>query len=326
MAKGRERKSDIEFFRDTLDFFYDNGQALKEICPECTDEYNDHSLLKLLCINYWVGIFSPISHRQLREKFGYKVAYVDSMAGSGVTTTKRAGDYLCGSCPGAVLSAANRGFPFDLVIFNEIDSRKADVLTKRLKKISSAKIVPFKEDILKVSNEIAKILNNQTVSYVVIDPHALQGMTWSALKPLLSCKGDAMITWFEREAWRLKCAASSSAHNPKSEGQKKKLTDLFGDEQWIETGSAEELTSLFIENVIRKCGKKVCGKVKIPRTGKEGNYYLMLLFAGDFRNAEKLVNDWKYRVETRIQSIRGADMSSLLDIKAGRATSLDQWP
>lgn len=67
-------------------------------------------------MTYWARIFTPIAHRQLKERFGYDVVYVDSMAGSGVTKTRRGGDYFCGSCPGAILHAIDIGFPFDKVI------------------------------------------------------------------------------------------------------------------------------------------------------------------------------------------------------------------
>ena len=116
------KKSNEDFFNEGIKFFCDNGNQLAEVCPEIVDEYNDHSLLKLIAITYWVGFFSPIAHKRLGER--YEVAYVDTMAGSGVTKTKRTGDCFCGSCTGAVLSAINKGHPFDKVIAVEIEPKK----------------------------------------------------------------------------------------------------------------------------------------------------------------------------------------------------------
>jgi len=323
MPQGKARKSNNEFFSRTITFCIDNGKDLKKICPECTDQYNDHSLLKLLCINYWVAFFARIVHKQLKAKYGYKVAFVDAMAGSGVTTTKRAGDFLCGSSPGAVKSADDINCPFDLVIVNELNKEKSDALEKRLRKISSAEIVVLNENIQDVSERISRLIDSKTVSFIVIDPQALQGMTWSALKPLLSCKGDVMITWFEREAWRVLKAAESKDIRGKAAGQARRLTELFGDERWRDANSAKELTELFITKVFSDCGKSVCEKVRIPRPSS--NYYYLMLFTDGFKNAEKLAKEWKRRVQERIDSVSGADISSLLDIKDGRIKPLDDF-
>jgi len=323
MKKGLQ-KNDDKFFEERLPFFLENGSNLQNICSECVDEYNDHSLLKLISIAYWVSIFAPIAHRQLREIYNYQVAYIDSMAGSGVTSTKRAGDYLCGSCPCAVLYALKKNRPFDLVIAVEIDKKKADALKQRLNKIPFlSNVIVYNDDILNVSLEIAKKLQNRTISYIVIDPQGLKGMTWAGIGPLLHCKGDAMVTWFEAEAWRLKCAAESQKEYDAVSGNRARLTELFGGEEWQKVKSPEELTDLFINRVIHECGKTACAKIKITRTS--GNYYLMILFAGKFPKAEKTVKEWKNNVERRINSAHGRDIAVLLDVKAGRTSTLKNW-
>ena len=114
MSRAAPKVSDEEFFARSIEFFIENGNNLQSIHPDCTDEYNDHSLLKLIAITYWVGIFSPIAYGRLKKEWGYTVTYVDAMAGCGVTSTKR-GDYFCGSSPGAIISAINKGYPFDLI-------------------------------------------------------------------------------------------------------------------------------------------------------------------------------------------------------------------
>lgn len=323
MPKGQV-KSDDEFFDESIRFFLENGSKLQQICPECVDMYNDHSIMKLISITYWVGLFSPIAHRQLREKFGYTVAYVDSMAGCGVTSTKRAGDYLCGSCPSAFLSASKKNFPFDMIIGVEIDKKKADALSKRLDTIvGSPNVVVYSDDILAVSSKIASSIKNKTVSYIVIDPQALQGMTWSGIQPLLNCKGDAMVTWFEAEAWRVKRAAESTENNPAAQAQKARLDELFGKGSWENVKSPEELTSIFVNRVLSECGKTTYEAIKIERS--EANYYLMILFTGNFQNADKLAKEWKTNVERRIHSAHGRDISTLLDVKAKRSAILKDF-
>ena len=190
MAK---QKSDDDFFSESIQFFYDNGEKLQQIDPDCVEEYNDHSLLKLICITYWVGIFSKIAHKQLKERFNYEIIYIDTMSGSGVTSTKRARDFLCGSSPGAILSAIKTGYPFDTVICVDINKSKAEALEKRLKSCSNSQIIVYGQDLKDVSEEISKIIQSKkTVTYTVIDPQAFQGLTWSNIYPLLCCKGDVM--------------------------------------------------------------------------------------------------------------------------------------
>ena len=152
------------------------------------------------------------------------------MAGCGVTSTKREYDCFCGSVPGFILSAQKIGkVSFDLLLGLK-ESEKAISLESRLKSITAPeKIKVFSEDINLVSPIIARNLQNKTVSYIVIDPQALQGMTWAALNPLLSCKGDAMVTWFEHEAWRLKTAAVSETCHAATKAEIARMTELFGD-------------------------------------------------------------------------------------------------
>lgn len=317
-------KKDEEFFEESLDFFVENGKKLQKFCPDSVDEYNDHSLLKLISIAYWIGFFSPIAHRQLKDRFGYQIAYVDTMAGSGVTATKRSGDYFCGSCPGALLSASARKFPFDLVFAVEIDSQKGNALHERLETLlPQQNVIVFNKDIADVSQEIAQKLQYHTISYVVIDPQAFQGMTWTGIGPLLQCKGDAMVTWFEAECWRMKCAACSQNKHQAAEADEQRLTELLGSEQWKNAQSAEELTKIFIDRVLHDCGKTAHAQIKIPRS--EGGYYWMILFTGKFPKAANLADEWKKHVEKRIHSAHGRDIAVLLDVKAGRTSTLKNW-
>jgi three-Cys-motif partner protein len=321
IPRGKPKKSDDEFYEESINFFYENGLELKKICLDCTDEYNDHSLLKLISITYWVGIFSPIAHKQLRSKYGYEIAYVDSMAGSGVTSTKRAKDYLCGSCPGAILSAKKSGHPFDRIIAVEINKEKAKALEQRLISITpESNIRIFNKDILQVSDKIASELDKKTISYIVIDPEGFEGMTWNNILPLLKCKGDAMITWFEAEAWRLKEAALTPKSFQGSESIAIRLNELFGEEIWKKADSPQALTDLFCKRVLTECGKTYYRSVKIPRDS--GKYYLMILFTGKFVKAKILSQEWKGHLERRINSAHGKGIATLLDVKAGRKTTL----
>jgi len=321
MTQKGKKKTDEEFFDERISSMLEWGQKLKQINPDCTDEYNDHSVLKLICINYWLGIFLPICENRLRQKYHIRIAYIDTMAGCGVTSSKRENDCFCGSCPSVVISSQYLEIPFDLVVGVEINPSKATTLENRLKTIIPLKNIQIiNNDINVVSSQITDFLQkNRWVSYIVIDPQALQGMTWGALKPLLSCKGDAMVTWFESEAWRVRSAAVSESNHAAAQSEIIRLNELLG-EGWQQAKSPEELTQKFINRVLFECGKKAFAKAYIPRQPK--GHYWMILFTGNFQNAQKLATAWEQNVNKRISSSHGQDISSLLDVKSGRQMSL----
>ena len=319
---GKSSKTDEQFFEESLSLFIDEGKRLQKIMPEVVDEYNDHSLLKLIAITYWVGIFVPIAHKQLKERFGYQVVYVDTMAGSGVTKTKRASDFFCGSFPGAINAANKRAFSFDKVIGVEIDRLKSEALDKRIKAITPAPIITIhSDDIRNVSKIIAKELESKAVSYIVIDPQGFQGMSWNVLEPLLKCKGDAMITWFEDDLWRVRGAALSAGKS--AEGDAELLTELLGKPDWRDATSAGALTEIFIDRVLK--ATKKCAVRSIEIIDQKGSHYKMILFVGRCRNAVYLVDQWKSHMDRRLGSNRGLYISHLLDRKAGRAIDLTDF-
>ncbi|MEE8168627.1 MAG: hypothetical protein V3T58_07130 [Candidatus Hydrothermarchaeales archaeon] len=285
------------------------------------DEYNDHSLLKLIAITYWIGIFSPISHKQLKQKYGYDVVYVDTMAGSGITKTQREGDYLCGSFPSASLRAADLGCPFDRLIGVEIKSEKATIVKERLKSLNFDKEVKiFDKDILEVSGDVVNYIGSLSVSYIVIDPQAFKGMTWAAIGPLLKCKGDAMVTWFEQEAWRMKEAALSNARS--AQGNADRLDELLGT-NWRTANKPEDLTHLFTQRILNETQKVATESILIEDI--LGKHYKMILFVGKSKRAKHLAMEWKKYMDKYLGSDKGRNISRLLDIKARRQSDLKDY-
>lgn len=157
---------------------------------------------------------------------------------------------------------------------SKINKEKSNVLSERLKSISSGiEVTIYSKDILEVSNQISDRLKSKTISYIVIDPKGFEGMTWEALDPLLKCKGDAMVTWFEDGFWRMRGVALSDASQ--AEENAKRLTDLLGSEEWRGATEASEITEIFINRVLTECSKKAFAKVEIPRP--QNNPFIMIL-------------------------------------------------
>jgi len=324
ISKGRKKKTDDEFFTESLEFYVSKGNELSLQQPEIVDIYNDHSLLKLLSIHYWVGIFSPIAHRQLKQRHGYTVAYIDTMAGSGVTRTTSRGDCFIGSFPGAILAASRKGVPFDIAIGVELNAERAKALQERTKElVPDTEVTVICKDIADVSRQIADELPNKTVAYTVIDPQALQGLTWDGISPLLCVKGDTMLTWFEMEIWRLKQAAVTIKDHLSTVSDTQRMNELFQGDKWKDAREPSDLTDLFMDQVKEECGKMVAATVRIPRL--KGNYYQPILFTGKFAKAEKVANEWSTNLDRRINSLQGRSIDKLLDVKSGRCKSLDEF-
>lgn len=318
-----KRVSDEEFYDQSLNFWVEHGNELSQICPECTNEYNDHSLFKLIGFTYWVGIFLPIIHKNFRKRHGYRICYIDVMAGSGVTSTKRAGDNFCGSCPGVLLTSKAKEILFDLVIAIEIDEKKANALKKRLDSLNiSSEIEVIQKDINECTEEIiTKIEEERTVTYTIIDPEGYKGLYWSTIEPLLKLKGDMMLNWFEDDLWRIRGAALSEATTENvKESHIKRLNELFGGESWRKAPSSSLLTNIFIARLTSRGDKNIAELVTIPRAA--GDFKLILLTNEHVKNQAK---DWAKRVNDRINSIHGKEISKLIDVKAGRQKSLEEY-
>lgn len=258
----------------------------------------------------------------MKDKYGYEVVYVDTMAGSGVTRTKRAGDYLCGSCPAALSAALRKGFPFDRIIGVEIDPVKAKTLRSRLKSLSPGHTISiYEKDIFEVSHLIVNKIKTNSISYIVIDPQALKGMTWAAIGPLLRCKGDAMVTWFEDAIWRVKEAALSGGKS--SKGNEERLTELLGSMTWKTADTPSDLTGIFIKRVLTETEKSVAKTIDIE--DNLGRHYKMVLFVGRCREAKHIADEWKKHMKNRLGSEKGRNIARLLDKKAGRYTDLREF-
>lgn len=267
-----------------------------------------------------MGIFNPIVHKNFREPHKYKIIFIDAMAGSGVTSTRDKGDCFCGSCPGVLLSATKRNFPFDSVIAVEINVNKAKTLEKRLESIdmpTDINVIP--KDINQCYKDIIDLVNKEkSMSYTIIDPEGYEGIHWNTIVSLISLRGDSMLTWFEHDVWRMRGAALSKETPANTKDSDiKRLNEIFGGDYWQLAKSKQNLTKLFIERLLSSTGKSVAETITIPRTSGE---FQLILFTNE--SAKHKANEWARRVSEKINSIHGQSISNLLDVKTGRNTSL----
>jgi len=312
------RKTDDEFFKESLTFWIERGHDLNEISPECTNEYHDHSLLKLIGFVYWVNFYNRIIHTKLRVPRGYKLFFIDAMAGCGITTSKRTGDHFCGSCPGVLLSSLKTGYPFDKVIAVEMDEEKANVLERRLNLIDMpTEIQVFPCDINDCVDEIVHQTGGRIKSFIILDPEG-PDICWDTFVKLLNIKGDLIFTWFEHEVARMIGAATTD--NSSQETKDKfatKLNNIFGGDYWK---THPNFTDEFVARIMASTNKSYAVHVVIPRKG--GDFKLILFTSS---NVQKQADEWQANVSKRIESSHGQEISALLDAKSGRTATLDAW-
>jgi three-Cys-motif partner protein len=245
------------------------------------------------------------------------------MAGSGVTSTQRAGDFFCGSYPGVLLSPSAKKYPFDFSIAVEKDPARAQALESRLKSLGlSTNIIVIPKDINESIPEIMDAVSKEkTISYTIIDPEGYKGLYWSTIEPFLKLKGDLMLNWFEDDLWRVRGAALSIKTDAQTrETHIKRLNELIGTEAWADVTSASELTGLFESRLLSSVDDAIIREVVIPRS--QGDFKLILL---SDKIVEKQAEEWAQHVSKRINSIHGKDISKLLDAKAGRLPTLDDF-
>jgi three-Cys-motif partner protein len=320
MARGPPAKPDSDFWKENLGFFLEMGDKMRPY-GEVTDRYNDHSVVKLIAMVYWVGIFVPIVRKRLVEPYGYSMVYIDTMAGSGVTETARQKDFFLGSCPAALLAAEKRNHPFDGMIGVEPNAKRAAALKARLKALApSAKYRVLDQPLTNVATIIHGWFEKKATSFAFIDPEGFEGMTWQGIEPVLRLKGDAMVTWFEADAYRMKEAGLSGAKSAAALGAR--MDELFGPSAWREATSGEALTQMFCERV-----ESTCAKIKARQfavTDREGERYKLLLFAGE-GCPQALPGRWLDQMNRRIPP--GTDIATLVDVEKGRAKTLfDDYP
>ena len=102
-----------------------------------------------------------------------------------------------------------------------------------------------------------------------------------------------------------------------------RLNELFGSDKWKNSKNGSELTDLFIQRVLNETDKTASEYIDIE--DNQGIHYKMILFAGRFRNAKNLVNEWKKHMERRLGSDKGKNIGRLLDRKTGRIKDLRDY-
>jgi hypothetical protein len=119
--------SDADWLNKYVKVLSDLGEKFTDSRP--TISYGPHTVLKVISVYYYAGMFAKIAKGDSAKARGYDAAvYLDLFAGPGVVSVGSKGDLVAGS----PIAATSTPFPFDYSVFVEIDSAKAAALKARV--------------------------------------------------------------------------------------------------------------------------------------------------------------------------------------------------
>lgn len=138
----------------------DDGLAVREIGSWTVDKL------------WWWKRYIDITTKAMvgRNKWPYKLVYVDLFAGPGILMLKGSRERV----PGSPLIAANAAKPFDILILCEKDSDSAMACERRVHKyVSSDRAKVFAGDCNKIIGDVCAQIPNDALTLAFIDPTGL---------------------------------------------------------------------------------------------------------------------------------------------------------
>ena len=193
MAK---RKDPADRIKAQVDQVLDRNNSVASICSGTCNEFGEHTLFKLIAIRYMLDVYCNVMKNNLPR--GYRTcAFLDLMAGSGVTKLKGRNVYALGSSILAARESIKKGRVFGKVFSVEMESDSATALDQRMSESSPDQpheVFPRKtEEVLpEILEEVTKI---KAHPLVLIDYEGLDGIGFDDIIPLLGMRADLMITF-----------------------------------------------------------------------------------------------------------------------------------
>ncbi len=287
-------------------------------------EYGAYTLLKILCVNYYAGIFTRIAKGPNANIAGYDGAvYIDLFAGPGLVKIEETGDVIVGS----PIAVATSSTPFDYSFFVEIDSERGKALGERMSKVLTKdkyEIIP--EDcnlaIDYIVQEIKKRFRKPVV-FAFIDPEGME-IKWRTVCAISSAfrSSDFMInvsSGAARVAGRMKSKNSSKFHDrPIFEDffQNEKAEDIL-----LRLNAGQKVNDIY-EQAVRGTLGRPRGKT-IPIRDRGGSVmYNILAYTRESARGSRWANTF-FTLEQELKGMDSDEVRHILDVLQKRAGTLD---
>lgn len=205
--------------------FKEEIKTITKICPEICNEFQETTILKLICLNYSLNIYATIIHSFISNKKIFQhMFYVDLFSGSGLDRVKTKNYILLGSPFISVLNHSNK---FTKFFFCEEDKNFRTALELRLDALG----IKNKEihtdcnlDIDKIIDDIKKYRDSHI--FFFIDPYSTE-FEWNSMKKVLLTYSDVLFTFMTKPIERIRGAAFAQS------GKKQPvLLKIYGDDSW----------------------------------------------------------------------------------------------
>ena len=302
-------------------------QKLAEVGDNKFNEFKEWSLLKLICLDYFLCPYLRIVGKLKEEESrGMRLFYIDPFAGTGLNRVPNEDVIFAGSPLVAIHGTKRMLEKYKMRKFDEMifcDLKYGDILEKRINYLSRAEDFSWVKDTVKIykgdANEIIyeisdEIEQEKMKNYLAfVDPYKWE-ISWDSLERLLEIKyGDLMITHQAR------LIAKEIGRIDSLKNAQETVSGYFGEslEKIRELNSEEAVKDFYISKI--KKFKKFVLDIKI--NGKGFCYYL--IFAS--REKRPKWSDIVYRMKEMIENYDRDLVKIALDRLLGRQSSLQEF-
>lgn len=311
-------KSRVDWLKEWISALVELGERFPK--SGYTLQYGSHTLLKLICVKYYAGMFTRIAKGRSARAYNYDGAvYLDLFSGPGIVKIEGTGDRVAGS-PIAATSVQPK---FDYSIFVEIKSTAAKALEKRMAShLSSNQYTIIHGNCNEEIENIVGYINSRYKKPIIltfVDPEGMEAK-WQTVKTLSRefRSIDFMInmtTGVSRVGGRLQSGMASD---------KSIFEDFFGERAentLLRISSGEKEEEIYERGVREVLGRPVGATIPIRRRGGIVVYHVL-----GYTRLSLSLSPWARgfrELERRIGSTDGAFARQVLDVVKGRQRTFE---
>lgn len=284
-------------------------------------QYSIHTLKKIIALAKYLPAFTAIANSMYQKRKIQGFHYIDLLAGSGMFKIEKDPVPIMGSaiigylCP--LLSSFRRPKPFTQYYYVEYDSKKCEILSKRLNFLEKEMHIyihspPY--DVWKgdCNTEINRIINNITqeerrnsLNFVFIDPEGFEEVEWRTVELTLSeLRGDIMITFMSRHY------ARTLSTNPQI------LKRFFGED--VSNITDVNLALKKYKERVRKHRRYILNiRVEHERLGR----YYDIIFATNSEAGYKIMQN----IKNMLEKMKTNTLKRIYEVLTGKSTSLEDY-
>ena len=301
-------KEQIKKLESTNSEFKEKIDKISSMNPQVYNEFKEWTPLKLIFLNYTLGMYTPI----ISKNFNY-MFYVDLFSGSGINKINK--DILIGSPFIATLKYGNK---FNKLFFVDLNQEYTKALDKRLESLSITNKEVINENCNTAIEKILKEIEDYETKHIFffIDPNAME-VNWETMKKVLSTKSDIIFNFMTCQiirAWA-GCVANEGCNT-------KKLDSFYGDQSWKKAKSFDDLLDIYKENIQKIRKNSLIEDIHI-NGGESFNYNLIFI-----TNKTKNNNPWMNvirKAKEEIEKNTKKAVKDALDIVKKRQSQLSNF-